>query len=116
MKLTENCKNVNFVEKKNTGKFGWFSFQKTYSPCVKQVHFQVYFPSVINTRYISISFCSTDGHTFFGAIICVKFNGFQAFFKKEREKVLFMTPQCSQIRNNLRVFCSGILGIYFTSL
>jgi hypothetical protein len=99
MKLTSNCKNVNFVEK--THKFGWFSFQETYSPFVEQVDFQVYFPSFINTSYILISFCSTDGHTFSGAIIYVKFNGFQAFLRKRREKVLFMTLQCSQIRNNL---------------
>ena len=37
----------------------------------------------------------------FGAIICMKFNGFQAFLRKRREKVLFMTLQCSQIRNIL---------------
>jgi hypothetical protein len=77
-------------------KFGWFSFQKTYSPFVEQVYFQVFFPSVINIGYISISFCSTDGHTFSGAIICMKFNGFQAFLRKR--------SQCSQIRNNLRFF------------
>jgi hypothetical protein len=105
-------KNVNFVDK--THKFRWFSFQKTYSSCVKQVHFQVYFPSFIDTRYISISFCSTDGQS--GAIICVKFNDFQAFLRKRQEKVLFMTSQCSQIRNSLQFFCSCILGIYLTFL
>jgi hypothetical protein len=48
--------------------------------------------------------CLTDGHTFSGAIICMKFNGFQAFLRKRREKVLFMMSFCSQIRNNLQFF------------
>jgi hypothetical protein len=123
MELTWNCKNVSFVEKMCI--FRWFSFRKTYSPCVEQVNFQVYFPSFINTRYISISFCLTDGHTFSGAIICVKFNGFQAFLRKWRENVLFMMSQCSQIKNNLwfvlqfwytwQIFCFPITKIKLLS-
>jgi hypothetical protein len=84
-------------------------------PMVEQVHFQVYFPSFINTRYISISFSSTDGHIFSGAILCMKFNDFQAFLRKRREKALFMTSQCSQIRNNLRFFVLVYLAFILLS-
>jgi hypothetical protein len=58
----------------------------------------------------SISFCLMDGHTFSGAIICMKFNGFQTFLRKRREKVLFMTSQCTQVRNNLRFFVLAYLA------
>jgi hypothetical protein len=40
------------------------------------------------------------GHTFYKAIIYVKFNRFQAFLRKGQEKVLFMMSQCFQLRNN----------------
>jgi hypothetical protein len=94
-----------------------FSFRKHYSPCFEQVHFQVYFQSPVYRRYISISFCSTDVHIFSGTffLLYIKFNGFQAFYRKRWEKVLFIISQCYQIRKNLLIFCSGILGTYLLS-
>jgi hypothetical protein len=46
----------------------------------------IFFIFFINIRYISILFCSTDGHTFSGAMIVVEFNGFKHFLGKGGER------------------------------
>jgi hypothetical protein len=78
-------KNVNFIEK--PPKFRWLSFHKTYSPASSKFVFKYIFHP-LSMDDISISFCSTGRHTFFGAIICVEINGFQAFLRKRWEKRL----------------------------
>jgi hypothetical protein len=69
---------------------GGFPFRKHTAHASSKFIFEytVYFPSFIDTQYISISFCSTDGHTFSGAIIFVKFYAFQAFFEEKLGKGL----------------------------
>jgi hypothetical protein len=63
-----------------TRKFGCYSFQKTYTPCVEQVHFQVhvYFSSSINRRYRSIYLRTPFPEQYFAL-----FNGLSGCEKKD---------------------------------
>jgi hypothetical protein len=104
---------------KKTGKFGWFFYQKTYSPCIEQVYFQEYFPSsiIIQKLYekdknifrkidkrcihsfgrgLHVNFIMFDGLAHLLRSNSLKFNGLQAFLRK-REKILFIMSQCYQI-------------------
>ena len=63
LKLAKNCKTAIFNE--NILKFRWFSFQKTYSACVEQIHIHVCFLSYNDTQlYIIFILLDKCAHLF----------------------------------------------------